>query len=220
MTVLWKFLKVSDTFFYLLQIVVATNSSSYKKFFSTVGTSCFPSISSQILLCDGYCISFRSPWLLFLVISFTSLVLIELLYFQSQCNSIGYRCCTALSSSDMSHLILAARTIPSAPLKSSIKIPNLHQFLFRSSPLMMTTSPFAKAGRFSFRHLMLYFSCNDSKYSPFHLFHALSLHFLTYVALFCRSPSNLLMSSFNLNVFSPNAMVFEVKTKNCTSSSK
>ena len=159
MTVLWKFLKVpcvSDTFFYLLQIVVATNSSSYKKFFSTVGTSCFYSVSSQILLCDGYCISFRSPWLLLLVISFTSLVLIELSYFQSQCNSIGYRCCTGLSSFDRSHLILAARTIPSAPLKSSIKIPNLHQFLFRSLPLMMTTSRFAKAGRFSFRHVLFF----------------------------------------------------------------
>ena len=125
-----------------------------------------------------------------------------------------------LSSSDLPQLSLAARTILSFPLKSSVIIPKLHKFLSRSSPLMITTSPIAKAGKFSLLHLMLCLSHNDFKYSPFHLFHALSMHFLTYIALSHRYPSNMLMSSSKLNVSSPNAKMFEVKTGNCISSSK
>ena len=170
--------------------------------------------------CDGCCSSFKSSWFLYLVILIQFISLDTVVVFQSQGNSIGYRCWTALFSSDFPHLILAARTILSFPLKSSVTNPNLHKFMFRFSPLMITISSIAKAGRFSFLYLMLCLSGNDFKYSLFHLFHALSLHFLTYFALFRRSPYNMLMSSSKLNVFSPNAKVFGVKIGNCISSFK
>ena len=59
---------------------------------------------------------------------------------------------------------------------------------------------------------MLFHSSNDFKYSLFYLFHALSLYFLAYFALFCRSHYIMLMSSSMLNVSFPNSSVLRFKT--------
>ena len=85
-------------------------------------------------------------------------------------------CRSALLIFDLINLIFA------------ITIPNLQKFLFCSSPLMIKTSPIAKADRFSFLHLILCFSRNHFSYSPFQLFHALSLYFVYMPRFFLQIP--------------------------------
>ena len=50
--------------------------------------------------------------------------------------------------------------------------------VLRSGPSIITTSPVDNGGTFCFLLCILCFSCKDFKYSFFHLFHALFLHFL------------------------------------------
>ena len=159
-------------------------------------------LTSNFDFCNDCCSSVGPLWFLFLITIIFFTRLIQLFYFLLECSPIGYRYCTALSSSDFPHLILAARTVQSFSRKSSIAPSNLYKFLFCSSNLMMKTASIAKAGRFFFLHLILFHSSNDFKYSLFYLFHALSLLFLACFALFCRSHYIMLMSSSMLNASS------------------
>ena len=105
---------------------------------------------------------------------------------RSQVSSSGYKCCTARSNVPFPGRSFAARTTPSRPEISSSTIYVFHLLRFRSSSLMMTTSPLARALVWPLCFIRCC-SVNPRNYSLVHLDHKACLHFCRYFARLCRS---------------------------------
>ena len=107
----------------------------------------------------------------------------------------------------------------SRPEIRSSTIPIFHLLRFRSSSLMMTTSPLAK-GVVWFMYFIRCRSLNPCKYSVVHLVHKVCLHLRRYLTLLHRSNSLRWCGSSSGSWFDlRNSSELAVSTDNCMSSS-
>ena len=137
----------------------------------------------------------------------------------SHFSSNGYRCYIRHSRKDFPTFNCTALMTSSLPGIGVSTTPSFHLPLFRSSPLIRTTSP-ALTLIDLVLCLRLCRSLSAFTYSRVHLDHKTSLHLSRYLARFLRSASSIRSGSISGRRFGwPNNNVLGVSMGNCTSSS-